>query len=42
MPRAAAAIKLIPHKVEELEAAVPKSEIAGERYAAASLKAIDR
>jgi aryl-alcohol dehydrogenase-like predicted oxidoreductase len=38
----AAAIALTPEEVKELEAAVPESEIVGERYAAAGLKAIDR
>lgn len=39
---AAAAIKLTPAELAELEAAVPKEEIAGDRYAAAQLNAIDR
>ena len=39
---AAADIKLTPAEVAELEAAVPQNEIVGERYTAASLKAIDR
>lgn len=39
---AAANIRLTAHEVEELEAAVPQDEIQGERYAAQSLKAIDR
>jgi aryl-alcohol dehydrogenase-like predicted oxidoreductase len=39
---AAAAIKLPPAEVAELEAAVPQDEIAGDRYAAANLKMIDR
>jgi len=39
---AAAAIRLTPDEVAELEAAVPPGEVAGERYAAANLKAIDR
>jgi aryl-alcohol dehydrogenase-like predicted oxidoreductase len=39
---AAADINLTPGEVAELEAAVPQDEIAGERYAAANLKAIDR
>ena len=39
---AAADIKLTPAEVNELEAAVPQDEIAGDRYAAANLKAIDR
>ena len=39
---AAADIELTPSDVAELEAAVPESEIAGDRYAPANLKAIDR
>ena len=39
---AAADIKLSPAEVAELEAAVPLNEIAGERYAAANMKSIDR
>ncbi|HZY62859.1 MAG TPA: aldo/keto reductase [Edaphobacter sp.] len=39
---AAASIKLSAEEVAELEAAVPENEIAGERYAAPALKAIDR
>lgn len=39
---AAAEIKLNEVEVADLEAAVPLSEVAGERYAAASLKNIDR
>jgi aryl-alcohol dehydrogenase-like predicted oxidoreductase len=39
---AAAAIKLTSKDVEELEAAVPRNEIAGDRYAAANMRAIDR
>jgi aryl-alcohol dehydrogenase-like predicted oxidoreductase len=39
---AAVAIALTPAEVAELEAAVPKHEIVGERYAAANMKAIDR
>ena len=39
---AAAEIRLTPAEVAELEAAVPAGEIVGERYAPASLKAIDR
>ncbi|MDQ6732812.1 MAG: aldo/keto reductase [Nitrospirota bacterium] len=39
---AAADIKLTPEEIAELEAAVPQDEIAGERYAPATLKAIDR
>jgi aryl-alcohol dehydrogenase-like predicted oxidoreductase len=38
----AADIDLTPAEVQELEAAVPKHEIAGDRYAAGNLKAIDR
>jgi aryl-alcohol dehydrogenase-like predicted oxidoreductase len=38
----AADIKLTPGEIAELEAAVPQNEIAGERYAAANMKAIDR
>ncbi len=38
---AAAGIKLTPAEVAELEAAVPQNEIAGDRYAAAAMKAID-
>lgn len=38
----AAEIELSPAEVAELEAAVPEAEITGERYGAASLKAIDR
>jgi len=38
----AAEIKLSPADVAELEAAVPASEITGDRYAAANMKAIDR
>jgi aryl-alcohol dehydrogenase-like predicted oxidoreductase len=38
----AANIHLTPAEVAELEAAVPESEIVGERYAAANLKSIDR
>lgn len=38
----AADIRLAPAEVAELEAAVPAGEVAGERYAAANLKAIDR
>jgi aryl-alcohol dehydrogenase-like predicted oxidoreductase len=38
---AAVDIQLIPADVAELEAAVPQNEIAGERYAAAAMKAID-
>jgi aryl-alcohol dehydrogenase-like predicted oxidoreductase len=39
---AAAEIKLTPGEVAELEAAVPPNEIAGDRYAPANMKAIDR
>jgi aryl-alcohol dehydrogenase-like predicted oxidoreductase len=39
---AAAEIRLTKAEVEELEAAVPQDEIAGERYAAATLKNIDQ
>jgi aryl-alcohol dehydrogenase-like predicted oxidoreductase len=39
---AAAEIKLTPAEVAELEAAVPQNEIAGDRYAAPAMKAIDR
>jgi aryl-alcohol dehydrogenase-like predicted oxidoreductase len=39
---AAVDIRLTPADVAELEAAVPQNEIAGERYAAAAMKAIDR
>ena len=39
---AAAEIELTPEEVAELEAAVPRDEIAGDRYAAANMKAIDR
>ncbi|MFI5184276.1 MAG: aldo/keto reductase [Vicinamibacteria bacterium] len=39
---AAAAIRLTRDEVAELEAAVPPDEIAGDRYAAANMKAIDR
>ncbi len=39
---AAAELKLSAAEVAELEAAVPQSEIAGERYAEANMKAIDR
>jgi hypothetical protein len=35
-------IRLTPQEIAELEAAVPASEIAGDRYAAATMKAIDR
>jgi aryl-alcohol dehydrogenase-like predicted oxidoreductase len=39
---AAAEIKLTPAEVTELEAAVPLSEIVGDRYAATGMQAIDR
>jgi aryl-alcohol dehydrogenase-like predicted oxidoreductase len=39
---AAAEIKLTPDEVAELEAAVPRSEVVGDRYAPANMKAIDR
>jgi len=39
---AAAALALSPEEVAELEAAVPLSEIAGDRYPPASMKSIDR
>jgi aryl-alcohol dehydrogenase-like predicted oxidoreductase len=39
---AAAEIRLTPGEVAELEAAVPPNEVAGERYAPANMKAIDR
>jgi aryl-alcohol dehydrogenase-like predicted oxidoreductase len=39
---AAAEIKLTPGEMAELEAAVPQNEIAGDRYAAANMNAIDR
>jgi aryl-alcohol dehydrogenase-like predicted oxidoreductase len=39
---AAADIKLTPAEVAELEAAIPRDEIVGERYAEASAKYIDR
>ena len=38
----AADILLTPAEVAELEAAVPQSEVVGERYAAANMQAIDR
>lgn len=38
----AADIQLSPAEVAEIEAAVPLNEIAGERYAAANMKSIDR
>lgn len=39
---AAAKIRLTPKEAAELEAAVPRDEIAGDRYTAASMKTIDR
>jgi aryl-alcohol dehydrogenase-like predicted oxidoreductase len=39
---AAAHVQLTPAEIEELEAAVPQSEIAGDRYHEASMKTIDR
>jgi len=39
---AAVDIRLTPADITELEAAVPENEIAGERYAAAAMKAIDQ
>jgi len=39
---AAAEIKLTPDEVVELEAAVPQTEVVGDRYAEANMKAIDR
>jgi aryl-alcohol dehydrogenase-like predicted oxidoreductase len=39
---AAVDIRLTAADVAELEAAVPENEIAGERYAAAAMKAIDQ
>jgi aryl-alcohol dehydrogenase-like predicted oxidoreductase len=39
---AAVEIRLSPQELAELEAAVPAEEIAGERYAAANMQAIDR
>jgi aryl-alcohol dehydrogenase-like predicted oxidoreductase len=39
---AAADIHLAPDEVVELEAAVPRSEVAGDRYTAANMKNIDR
>jgi aryl-alcohol dehydrogenase-like predicted oxidoreductase len=38
---AAAAIKLTSGEVAELEAAIPQNEVVGDRYAEASMKAID-
>jgi aryl-alcohol dehydrogenase-like predicted oxidoreductase len=39
---AAATIKLTPQELADLESAVPYSAVAGDRYAAAAMKAIDR
>jgi aryl-alcohol dehydrogenase-like predicted oxidoreductase len=39
---AAAEIRLTPAEVAELEAAAPRDEVAGDRYAPATMKAIDR
>jgi aryl-alcohol dehydrogenase-like predicted oxidoreductase len=39
---ATAEIDLTPDEIAELEAAVPQDEVAGDRYAAAAMKAIDR
>jgi aryl-alcohol dehydrogenase-like predicted oxidoreductase len=39
---AAAEIRLSPDELAELESAVPENEVAGERYAAASMKSIDQ
>jgi aryl-alcohol dehydrogenase-like predicted oxidoreductase len=39
---AAADLQLTPDEARELEAAVPASEVAGDRYAAANMKNIDR
>jgi aryl-alcohol dehydrogenase-like predicted oxidoreductase len=39
---AAADIHLTPREIAELEAAIPRDEIAGDRYTAASMAAIDR
>jgi len=39
---AAAGIRLTPADVAELEAAVPQSEVVGDRYSVAGMKAIDR
>jgi aryl-alcohol dehydrogenase-like predicted oxidoreductase len=39
---AAVDIRLTPEEIAELEAAVPASEIAGDRYAEATMKTIDR
>jgi len=39
---AAVDIRLSPAEIVELEAAIPENEVAGDRYAAAGLKSIDR
>ncbi len=39
---AAAEIRLTPAEVAELEAAIPEEQVAGERYAAQAMRAIDR
>lgn len=39
---AAAEIHLTPAEIQELEAAVPENEVAGERYAEANMRSIDR
>src|SRR5271167_1145264 len=39
---AATEVNLSPTEIKELEAAVPQNEVAGERYAAANMKTIDR
>ncbi len=39
---AAADLRLSPEEVAELEAAIPESAVVGERYTAASMKAVDR
>jgi len=39
---AASEITLTPQEVSDLEAAIPRDEVAGDRYAAANMKAIDR
>jgi aryl-alcohol dehydrogenase-like predicted oxidoreductase len=39
---AAADVRLSPSEIEELEAAFPEEEVAGDRYAAASMKSIDK
>ena len=38
----AAKIRLTPAEIAELEIAAPADEIAGDRYAAANMKAIDQ